>query len=53
VRSREVPDVKIPTDDHLKLYSKKLPKPTKSAAIAATKERRRYSEQRHQEDSGV
>jgi hypothetical protein len=53
VRSRAVPQVTIPTDDHLKLYGKKLPKPAKSIAVAATKERRRYIELRQQEDSGI
>jgi hypothetical protein len=38
--------VVIPTDEHLKLYKKKLEKPEKSIAIAATKESKRYREQR-------
>jgi hypothetical protein len=40
----------IPTDEHLKRYKKNLPKPEKSIAVAATKESRRYREQRLQED---
>jgi hypothetical protein len=41
----------IPTDEHLKLYNKKLPKPEKSIVVAATKKSKRYREQRQQEDS--
>jgi hypothetical protein len=42
VPSNAVPGVPIPTDDHLKLYHKKLPKPEKSVVIAMTKESRRF-----------
>jgi hypothetical protein len=34
----------IPTDDHLKLFGKKLPKPDKSEAVAATKARSRFKD---------
>ena len=44
VRSGNIPHGTIPTDDHLKLYSKKLPKPGKHEAVAATKERSRFKE---------
>lgn len=47
VRRQEVPRVAIPTDEHLKLYNKKLEKPEKSIAVAATKASKRYREQRH------
>jgi hypothetical protein len=42
--------VTIPTDEHLKIYMKKLEKPEKSVAVAATKERRRFKEIREAED---
>jgi hypothetical protein len=42
VRCGEQPRVQIPTDDELKRYGKKLPKPEKSMAVAATKERTRF-----------
>jgi Cdc6-like AAA superfamily ATPase len=42
VRTGTVPSVQIPTDDHLKLYGKKLPKPDKSVIIATTKARSRF-----------
>ena len=42
MRCRQVPDVKIPTDEHLKLYSKKRPAPDKSVTIEATKKMRRF-----------
>ncbi len=35
---------KISTDDHLKRYGKKLPKPEKSAVVAATKARSRFKD---------
>jgi hypothetical protein len=53
VRCQEIPNVVIPTDEHLKLYNKKLPKPEKYIAVAATKQSRRYREQRQQEDPNV
>jgi hypothetical protein len=52
-RCREIPTVEIPTDEHLKHYKKKLPKPEKSIAIAATKESRRYREQRQRDDPNI
>jgi hypothetical protein len=42
VRTGTIPCVQIPTDDHLKLYGKKLPRPEKSEIIAATKARSRF-----------
>jgi solute carrier family 8 (sodium/calcium exchanger) len=42
VRTGAVPSVQIPTDDHLKLFEKKLPKPEKSVIVAATKARSRF-----------
>jgi hypothetical protein len=47
-RCSVVPDVQIPTDDHLKRFGKKLPKPLKSSAVEATKRSRRFREE-HQE----
>jgi len=41
VRSQQMPSVKVPTDEHLKLYKKKRTKPVKSIAVPATKKRRR------------
>jgi hypothetical protein len=40
----EVLDVQIPTDNHLKLYVKKQPRPDKSVAVEATKNRRRFKD---------
>jgi hypothetical protein len=51
VRRGAVPTVKIPTDDHYKRFGKKLPKPEKSIAVAATKESRRFREICQQENS--
>lgn len=45
VRSNTPPSVEVPTDDHLKRYLKKLPKPEKAVAVAATKESRRFRDQ--------
>jgi hypothetical protein len=42
VQGRKTPYIEIPTDDHLKIYGKKIPKPDKSDAIAATKANRRF-----------
>jgi hypothetical protein len=50
VRSRVEPRVEIPTDDHQKLYGKKLGRPEKSAAVAATKLSQRFRDQRRMED---
>jgi hypothetical protein len=43
----------VPTDEHLKRYNKKLPKPDKSVVVAATKERSRFREERKPDDSSV
>jgi hypothetical protein len=51
VRCGAAPKVKIPTDNHYKRFGKKLPKPEKSIAMAATKESRRFREIRQQEDN--
>jgi hypothetical protein len=48
VRCRKVPDVQIPTDDHLKLYSRKRPAPDKSIIVEASKKRRRFLDQHEQ-----
>jgi hypothetical protein len=42
VRSGTPPTTDIPTDEHLKRFCKKLPKPVKAVAIAATKKSRRF-----------
>jgi hypothetical protein len=38
--------VEIPTDEHLKCFGKKLPKPEKAVAVAATQESSRFREHR-------
>ncbi len=42
VRTGTVPTEQIPTDEHLKVYGKRLPRPDKSVIVAATKARSRY-----------
>ena len=42
VRTGTVPTEQIPTDEHLKVYGKRLPRPDKSLIVAATKARSRY-----------
>jgi len=39
-----VPNVMIPTDDHLKLYAKKRYRPSKALIIASTEASRRFRE---------
>jgi hypothetical protein len=51
VRSCAVPTVEIQTDDFYKRYGKKIQKPEKSVAVIATKECRRYRQNRLQEKS--
>jgi hypothetical protein len=51
VRSRSEPCLQIPTDDHLKCFGKKLCKPEKAVAVAATKESRRFRDIRQKETS--
>jgi hypothetical protein len=48
VRTGSVPTEQIPTDEHLKLYVKRQPKPEKVEVIAATKARSRYRDQSKQ-----
>jgi hypothetical protein len=43
--------VEIPTDEHLKRYVRKRPKPEKNTVVAATMERRRYRDRRQQENN--
>jgi hypothetical protein len=45
--------VEVPTDEHLKRYKKRLPKPEKSVVVATTKERNRFREHRNPDDSSV
>jgi solute carrier family 8 (sodium/calcium exchanger) len=45
-RTGNASSVKIPTDDHLKGFKKKLPKPEKSVAVAETKSRSRFKDKR-------
>lgn len=45
-RTGATASTKIPTDDHLKIFGKKLPKPSKSVAVAATKARSRFKDLR-------
>jgi hypothetical protein len=42
--------VEIPTDEHLKLYSRKKGKPDKSVAVAATMLSKRFRDQRRMEN---
>jgi hypothetical protein len=42
VRCGAVPTVETPTDDHLKLYGKRQPKPSLAEVVAASKARSRY-----------
>ncbi len=49
MRDNAVPDVQIPTDEHLKQYKKKISMPEKSAIIAATKASKRLRA-RHTEE---
>jgi len=51
VRSCAVPTVEIQTDDFYKRFGKKIQKPEKSVAVIATKECRRYRQNRLQEKS--
>jgi solute carrier family 8 (sodium/calcium exchanger) len=44
VRDGAASSGQIPTDDHLKLFGRKLPKPEKSVAVAATKARSRFKD---------
>jgi hypothetical protein len=53
VRCQEEPGIEIPTDNHLKRYGKKLPKPDKSITLAATKENRRFKELRQLDDTSL
>jgi hypothetical protein len=39
------PNVEIPTDDHLKKFGFKLPKPNREEAVAATRENKRFREE--------
>ncbi len=50
VRNRSPPTMEVPTDDHLKRYSNKLPKPEKAVAVEATKKRRRFRDERQAND---
>jgi hypothetical protein len=43
VKVGAVPTVEIPTDEHLKLYGKKLPKQPMEDLVEATKARSRFS----------
>jgi hypothetical protein len=50
VQTQAIPDIELPTDEHLKRYPKKKAKPDRSLAIAATKASKRYREQRTHKD---
>jgi hypothetical protein len=41
-RSNTSPDIKIPTDDELKLFNKKTPKPSKQDVVAQYETSRRF-----------
>jgi hypothetical protein len=49
VRSGAIPNVEIPTDDHLKKFGLKLPKPDKEEVVAATRENKRFREENKEE----
>ena len=44
VRCDAVPSLKIPTDEHLKLFGKKQPRPPKALVVARTEASRRFKE---------
>jgi solute carrier family 8 (sodium/calcium exchanger) len=50
VRSHTTPSTEIPTKEHLKRYSRKLPKPAKTVVVAATKKSRRFRDDRRKDD---
>ncbi len=45
VRSGVTLNVEIATDDHLKKFGFKLPKPNREEAVAATRENKRFREE--------
>jgi len=51
MRSAEVLNITIPTDDHLKRYNRKRPLPDKSVAVEATKKRRLLMDQPQEQNT--